>query len=146
MFTINFDNDFYYANNTVDSTFYIEINGKYFPDKEWTDFPLSVLDMWINVIISIYHQPDIEFTLDFMDGPWHIDCSKKGNTIHMQCIDNTNHKTVIEPYDINIHDLANEILLVSENFVHSIEKKDYKNLIFLPDLKKSIQELQITID
>ena len=43
MFKILFLDDFYYADETADVTFYLDINGQSFPGDQWTDFAIIVL-------------------------------------------------------------------------------------------------------
>ena len=60
---------------------YFEINGQYFPEKGWNDFPAIILSWWIQEFLKFkrYKEKNIEFM--FMDGPF----SLKGKIVEEKC-------------------------------------------------------------
>lgn len=70
------------------ATFYVQMESFAFPDSEWYDLPLSVLDMWCWNLIENFKSLTAEFTLYFMDGPYLIRCIKDNGNVTMQFIDN----------------------------------------------------------
>lgn len=51
---------------------FVEVNGHFFPDKNWSDAVSSILDMWLPNLISFMCGKNKECELYFMDGPHRI--------------------------------------------------------------------------
>lgn len=79
----------------------LEIEDKYFPDKDWNDFVLIVLHWWIEAIKSLKYEDDI--FLRFMDGPY-------GWKLHRQSADIFHVTYVVSDKEI----VSNVTLLSSE--------------------------------
>ena len=93
MFKIIIDDDIEIFNNQLNTVFYIKCNEYAFPDKEWTDFPVGLLHMWIDNIISSCSS-DCELKLYFLDGPYFIHCFKNGDIVSIKCIDAHNTESM----------------------------------------------------
>ena len=79
MIRIVVENDIFVSelcDNLVNTVFYIDYNGKYFPNNQWTDFANSVLGMWAHTLLRSKDSADIRFKLYFMDGPFRMDVAK----------------------------------------------------------------------
>ena len=64
------------SDDLVNTIFYIDYNGKYFPSNQWTDFANRVLGMWAYTLLECKDSADIKFVLYFMDGPFRMDVVK----------------------------------------------------------------------
>lgn len=142
MLKILFLDDFYYANETIDVTFYLEVNGRSFPDDQWTDFAIIVLNYWISSILEVHQNENADFVLRFMDGPYYVNCCKQGNGVQMTCIEDKKRKITICECKLEYNELVHELIDVSSKIIHSIERHDFGELRGLDDLKKSLKLLK----
>lgn len=78
MFEIVVGSDFQFdkIGDIYTCTFYCHNDEISFPDDEWTDFALHVLDGWLNELPMISTQKEANFRLWFEDGPFWIECTK----------------------------------------------------------------------
>ncbi|MDF2611232.1 MAG: hypothetical protein K0R92_2706 [Lachnospiraceae bacterium] len=142
MFKICFLDDFYYDFGTIDTTFYVNVDGIDFPDGQWTDYTISVLYMWISNILDSYKNKNAKFVLYFMDGPYYINCSKQESEIHMAFIEDKKCKTTICECNENIDIIINELHDASYKIIQAAEKHDLGKLRDLNNLKRSLELLK----
>ena len=143
-FNIVLKDDFHGKKGIVDATFYIDIEEILFPEAGWTDFVIIVLDWWINSIIDIYFQQKAEFTLQFMDGPYYVECHKTGEQVHMSFIEDKNKTTSIYEYEIKFNELVNNVVDVSLDLVQMLKRKYKRKVCRLTgtkEFKKSLKYL-----
>ena len=122
--------DFNYLDitNEPGATIYVDINGMTFPDNQWYDLPVSVLDMWCWNLIENSKFLTAEFSLCFMDGPYFIKCLKDDSIVKMQFIDNhTDNEKILMEYIATFNELTNVICesaneLISTLANHKVEK------------------------
>lgn len=143
MLKISFLDDFYYANGTADVTFYLDINGQAFPDRQWTDFAIIVLHWWISAILEVRHSENADFVLRFMDGPYYVNCCKHGKDVHMRCIEDKKHKTTICECDIEFNALVCALIDASTKMIQTVEKHDFAELSEFDGLKEALKLLEI---
>jgi len=48
---------------------YLRLDGEYFPDNQWFDFPVPVLSWWMESLLRVLTGQQTECELLFMDGP-----------------------------------------------------------------------------
>ena len=82
-FRIVVEDDTFISNDSclINTIFFIEFQGKYFPDKQWTDFAPSVLGLWKTSLLQKIENHESNFSLYFIDGPYRLDV-KKNNDGH----------------------------------------------------------------
>lgn len=107
MFEICYKEDYEVSNvsKTIYSTFYIEVNDKIFPGREWMDFSLIVLQLWCTNILSSAEA----FPLYFYDGPYYIECRRNDKIITMDFIYESDIKEVLECYIIEERELVEKL-------------------------------------
>ena len=142
MFKILFSDDFYYANKTADVTFYVEIDGRPFPDKEWTDFAIVVLSWWISAILKNHQKESVDFVLNFMDGPYYINCHKEGRNVHMECIEDKKRTTTICECDVEFSELITELTEASSKMIQLVEKHGLEKMRDFAQLKKVTKQIK----
>lgn len=121
--------DYYNISKNVSSIFYIKINGDFaFPDEEWTDLPISILDMWCSNLMENKGISVADFSLFFMDGPFFIRCSKLNERVILRFINNRkdDERIVIEG-SISYKELVDEVSYAGNNLISLIEKDIEKN-------------------
>jgi len=69
------------SNKNFYGNVFLDINGKYYPDKNWNDFVLRLLLTWAYNLIN-YNKG----TLYFFDGPYEIQFQKNGHMLDL-CIE-----------------------------------------------------------
>lgn len=64
---------------------YIQTNkGTFFPDEQWEDFCLYMLNGWLADLIASKMLQKANFSLCFMDGPYCLLCQKEGSGVTIQ--------------------------------------------------------------
>lgn len=149
MFKICCLDDFDYPNISQDAgaTIYVDINDIAFPDKEWYDLPLSVLDMWCWNLIENLKPLTAEFSLHFMDGPYFIKCLKDNGNVKMQFIDN--HKEdeqIFNEYIITFNELTNCVYEAACELVSILANHKIVDLPVLESLKKRLKKINKLIN
>ena len=145
MFTITCLYDFNYSNIAYDpgATIFVEINGTPFPDDEWYDLPVSVLDMWCSNLIKNSKPSSAEFSLYFMDGPYFIKCIKDNSVVKMQFIDNHgDDEHVLIECDLSFHELAKAIYEAAVELVFELTNHKIVRIPVLPELKKKLKKME----
>lgn len=137
MFEICFTDDFYYADGTADTVFYIRVNGVYFPDDQWTDFAVAVLQMWISDVLDNYRSDHAEFDLYFMDGPYSVHCIKQGPTVHMRCVEDKRTIITIAEGDVQITEMIRELADVSDRVIRAVKEHGFGRMRDLQKLERS---------
>ena len=144
-FKICYKDDFDYSNIEGDpgATIYVLINGGYaFPDNEWFDLPLSVMDMWGWNITENYKLKNAEFTLCFMDGPFYIKCQRNGDELKMQCINNRKDDELIESECIySFKALTCQIYEVASELLECFNSKGLSGHEMLKRFKKKVKKV-----
>ena len=143
LFWVCFLEDFYYADEAVNAGFYVEADGVCFPGEGWTDFVVSVLDMWISNIMTCHGCERANFKLFFMDGPYFIECSKVGDAVHMRCIENRWELIVVCEMDVLFADLVREITGITGVVIEAIERQEFGVVRYLDDLKANFERLRL---
>ena len=141
MFKIYLGNDLSCPGTSIDATFYVNINGRAFPDSQWTDLILSVLEMWADNMVGAYENMHTEFCLYFMDGPYYIDCIRDGIKVQISCIEERVNRTIIANCVIDFDFLVDEIIDVSYKVIQAVGKCGFNQLDTCKSLKRSLQQL-----
>lgn len=56
---------------------FFECDEQFFPERNWTDFPIDVLAWWLDELDS----GKTTLRLDFMDGPFFLEAKLRGDTV-----------------------------------------------------------------
>lgn len=85
------------TSSNIVTTFFVDYQGKCFPDNQWTDFSEPVLSMWANVLLKSRYSDNIKLSLYFMDGPFRMDVFKDRNMqLTIDCINARGTKEISE--------------------------------------------------
>ena len=142
MFKIILLDDYYYANETADVTFYLDVNGQAFPDEHWTDFAIVVLHWWITAIITNYFKETTEFILQLMDGPYYVKCTKHGPNVHIDCIEDKKRIRTICEGDFVFTEIVQEVIRISSQIIEAVRVHGFGELSSLDHLEQSLKQLQ----
>ncbi|MCM1092066.1 MAG: hypothetical protein NC092_13240 [Butyrivibrio sp.] len=77
---INEENIVMYHN--VTGEIFFQVGDDYFPEWAWNDFPVCILEMWVNTFISAIRYREDNFMFYFMDGPFHVELMQKENKMY----------------------------------------------------------------
>ena len=69
------------------STFFVASNGKFFPEKNWTDFSVTVIGWWVNTVVEALSKGQTHFTLLFEDGSWRLDVEVQNDVFILRGFD-----------------------------------------------------------
>ena len=144
LISIYFVDDFNYSavSKNIYSTFYIKIEDHYFPDKQWTDFPVAILRMWCENLLSNRKK----FELYFLDGPFYIDCSREeNNNIRIQLINNSHEKIVEKESLIDENQFTSMLYETSISLIQLIEKKQFTKVTDLDELISILRNIKLQL-
>ena len=141
MFKIEQFYDFYWSDRSVTVTFYISFNGQAFPDNQWTDFAVIVLNWWLSEIQNSLNQDNARFSLTFMDGPYYVDCSKHGSMVHMDFIEEKREKKILGECDIEAKELLAEVARASSKILETFRHHIFRKPIGFVELKRTYRSL-----
>jgi hypothetical protein len=120
----------------------MNINGKCFPSDDWTDFPFIVLRAWCeNILENVIKKNSSEFILNFMDGPFYIECINKNGNINMKFINDRNKKFIEYEYTINKNNLIENIYNASKELIILIDENEFEYVQDSKELEKVIRLL-----
>ncbi|MDQ2088183.1 hypothetical protein RBH29_17305 [Herbivorax sp. ANBcel31] len=143
MFSIKYLDDFEYSkiSKNIYSTFYVECKEVAYPDNQWTDFPVAVLSMWCeNIIsksnISIYNK----FELFFMDGPFSIECERNADKLIMKFINTRKKGKTHDENIVSYYNVVNEIYEASVGLIKKLEKTEFKPINDMDKLKGLVKK------
>ena len=138
MFNICYCDDFEYSeiSQNIYSAFYVDINGIAFPDDKWTDFPIAILRMWSESVISnVINKKSSVFNLIFIDGPFSIECSNEQGQIQMRLINNRKKRKIEHEFTISTNNLIQSISQTTQSMISIIDHRDYGEIIDIDELK-----------
>ncbi len=58
----------------------IRVGNRYFPEKDWNDFPIFILNWWATEVNDFLLESKKEIDLLFMDGPFGVRLTKENGT------------------------------------------------------------------
>lgn len=115
------------------------IDKNYFPDSNWNDFVIIILNWWINSLLNIYKES--QFDLMFMDGPFlvriNIDNKKK---INVKLIERRKKEKIIYTCLSDISDLLKAVINTTKELIDYIDNKKWISTD-ITELKKSFLQL-----
>lgn len=140
MFQICCPADFDYAHILRDSgaTIYVNVEDRCFPDDQWWDLPLSVLEMWCWNLRRNAKLPSAEFSLCFMEGPYSIRCKKDRASVKMQFIQD---EEILYESAATFDELKTAVYIASTELVSSLEKHGIVKFRRMSGLKKEMKKL-----
>ena len=74
------------SGDSVYGVFYLEINEKYFPSKDWEDFIVPLVIDWRNITLQFIKSHKKQEELLFMDGNYGLKLTKKMHNIEIKCV------------------------------------------------------------
>ncbi|AZA85536.1 hypothetical protein EG349_01380 [Chryseobacterium shandongense] len=129
--------------DSITGTIYINFNDTFFPEKNWNDFVIILINNWIESSYNILSGITESEEFYFMDGPFSMIVQKLDTDI---CIVELveNHTNILMNFKISVKELFNEIFkkaISLENYckkqgweTEDIKKLQYfKNKIITPD-------------
>ncbi len=153
-FTVHLPLETYISRNSEVKTIgdvYIELDGYFFPEKNWYDFGENLLSWWTEEFTKLLNGEEAKVKCGFMDGPFRFDIEIQNNkTWKIQCIkeysssEECEYKAEINPIQSskNLLNAVNAMLV----FLNEKEKKISYDFISIrkQQLVKAINKLAST--
>jgi hypothetical protein len=108
-------------NNIFTGTIYVEVGDKQFPEKNWNDFFLIILNFWLQEIVEMKKSSIGNGNFSFMDGPLKFTVKKNEN---LWVMEGTNQNNIIINENINFVEFEKSVLLEALNTVKNMRKKN----------------------
>lgn len=112
---------------------YLEVNGKYYPNTSWMDYPFILTMMWIEDSITLLNEGTSELT--FMEGPFSIYLNKLNNKKLRITFYNRSKPSGNRNFEIKLKDYLKELLSVSKKLIKLADKYEIKKNIDLAQFK-----------
>ncbi|HBV14511.1 hypothetical protein [Chryseobacterium carnipullorum] len=102
-------NSIFKHKNNITGNIYFNFDGFFFPERNWNDFIIIIINNWINSSYNILSGYTKYEELYFMDGPFHMKVRKIDSEV---CVIELveNHTNILLSYRISAKDLFEEIL------------------------------------
>ena len=114
-----------YQNGNNFGVIYIKINDFLFPQNNWTDFIVIILNWWLCNIEAIKRKRRKTGKFCFMDGPYVVKLKKSENDkIKLKFCDH--YKLVIE-YEFSIDEIMKEILMKSSEIIEFVKSNKWES-------------------
>ena len=127
---------------------FLESDGTYFPNKQWTDFA-DILNMWTYTLLKHIGKKEAKFILYFMDGPYRLDVTKdKEMKVTIQCINFRNEELTEQTIQCDYVDLLTAVYKAVNKFNKILYDKEMHIGRFEAIYKQSLiasKELKVTI-
>ena len=103
---------------------YIRMNGTAFPYEEWDEMAVTVIYWWIGQAAQGLEK----FNLRFMEGPYWIECSRKGEMVHLACINDRFTRYVACEEEIEMRTLLDELRKAAVWLVRQVERHGWNDI------------------
>ncbi|QIR36395.1 hypothetical protein HCG51_06230 [Tolypothrix sp. PCC 7910] len=109
------------------SQFYISINEWVFPSRSWLDFPVIVLNWWIEGYINLFKQTN-PIENSFMNGPYEFTSSIIGKNVELKFFQTTKlGNQEVGSYCILLNDYRAALIQATNNLLKAIEQESFSN-------------------
>ena len=127
---------------------YLDYNGTYFPNNQWTDF-VDILNMWTYTLLRHIREDESKFILYFMDGPYRLDVTKnKKMKTTIKCINFRNKELIEQTIQCDYVDLLIAVHKAVKKFSKILYNKKLHTGRFEDVYKQSLianKELKVAI-
>ncbi|MGV3502784.1 MAG: hypothetical protein ACO1O1_03705 [Adhaeribacter sp.] len=117
----------------VTGRIHIHINGRSFPEKDWNDFVVIILNWWIEEIILSISQSKDAFKCRFMDGPFSFNV-KKDHFLWEIFFDESADSQGDFAGELPSSVIINDILTAAKTIINSCAERNWKD----KDLEKLV--------
>ena len=119
---------------TTGGELYLRIGDSYFPEEHWYDCAYINLKKWIPALISFGRQHTDRCQLNFMDGPYSVQLSRKDNcSVDAQCFEN--HTCVNCLHGIDLTRLLKSAMISCRRYDRFLYENGY-NALFQTETRK----------
>lgn len=107
--------------NNVSSGYYVQIDDVSFPDKQWIDLSVSVIEMWLEVLNRHLLGTENESILNFMDGDYEIRLHKESRFCSLASFVEPDGR-ISYSTTVDLLYLARQLLSVSSKIINVLQK------------------------
>lgn len=123
----------------INTTFYLEYNGCFFPDDQWTDFAYPVIDIWTETLLSYKNSITAKFELFFMDGSYKLSIQKHLNEmLVVRCINFRSTSTCELEFECSYLEFLDMLLIATNKFNRILREKEMHMGRFQSVFKQSV--------
>lgn len=139
------------GSDNIMTTFYIDYQGKSFPDNQWTDLTNAVLGMWEHTLLAHKNSYNVKFQLYFMDGAYRFDVSRGNDQqITVKCINSRKNEYTDFIFRCSYFDFFSAIYDAAKRFnyllfINNMHRGRFElvynqMLVYQYELKKALSE------
>ncbi|MET3876982.1 hypothetical protein [Chitinophaga sp. OAE865] len=101
----------------------VEVGNSFFPEQNWNDAIVAVLNSWIQSMIQILGPGYNEAQLTFFDGPFFFVIRKKRDHSVVELFRNSKS---FKAYDLDIREFGYSLLKTSREIIKEIDSRDWE--------------------
>lgn len=121
----------------------ISLNGQYFPEEHWSDFPVILLHMWASSVLNVWNGAS-EARCRFMDGPFWFDLMALKSSWIVRCTDGHSPSVSGPTEEFEPRAVMSNITYCAEQILLTCKKKQWGNTDSR-DLEATVARLRIAI-
>ncbi|MCB0523244.1 MAG: hypothetical protein H6858_04865 [Rhodospirillales bacterium] len=120
---------------SITAPVFFDWGDRQFPELGWSDFPVDIVEWWLNALSKMILENRDEGELSFMDGPHLIRLYRTSDTnFEFVCINRVPDMASIDLIEetefvrnVDLGVLCSELLKTAQNIVFSCEKRNYQS-------------------
>lgn len=118
----NFDSLYKGENITGEIFFTVKDEIFHFPEKNWNDFVVILLEWWLDALIKLKSNYS-SVTLNFMDGPFFVTVAKdKDDILTLEFVhDGENQMEILKTINIKLRQFENSLLSTSNLLINELK-------------------------
>jgi hypothetical protein len=110
----------------VTGRIHVQINGRSFPEKDWNDFVIIILNWWLEGLIFSVSKGAETFNCIFMDGPLSFTVKKDNSLWGIFFVHGRTGNQIEFAGKVSLSVLINSFLAASKTIIDSCAEKNWK--------------------
>lgn len=110
--------------SNVTGIIYLEVDGRSFPDSQWSDFPIIVLGWWLKGLADLAQGLSSSCEGLFMDGPFSFQIEQLSPST-LKLVQQTSEEN--DSAVIDFHSFYASVLAAAEQAVQACQSRDWMN-------------------
>ena len=129
---------------SVVGNIFFKLNGAFFPDYRWSDFPVPILSWWVEAVLHLISGDKKEEELLFMDGPQFVGVTALGSEMwgvtflrglterqpeppYSPIEGNGSRQAKAHEYDVSVNPLIASLLEATDAVISECAKRDFRS-------------------
>ena len=111
----------------ITGVLYWKIDGVSFPDENWSDSVVVIMDWWIKAVIRILDGQTSREIMSFMDGPFEVVCERRDEFVECKFLEKRGRSVVCATWTGNLMKLVKNLFIVAKCIDRSCYERTMEN-------------------